>query len=168
MNSVKQVVKQFKKTDTWVKYLLGFCVFSLLISIFWPRSGSGGVNLVPVPGTSYYRAVFEGFSPDDKINKALKENKPCFAAFVAPWCGHCKKLKPEWKKFEDGYKGTDCNVLSVDCTLHKELGKKHNVSGYPTIKYLPNGLDNTSDAVDYDGKRTLQGFSSFLDKYQKV
>jgi protein disulfide-isomerase-like protein len=158
-------MKQFKSMDNWIKYLLGVCVLLLLGSMFWPRRHSVGVKLMPVPGSSYYRAVFEGFSSDDKVKQAMSNGKPAFVAFVAPWCGYCKKLKPNWSQFERGYSGKNCNVLSVDCTQYKEIGKKHGVTGYPTIKYLPNGLSNPDGAVDYKGDRAPAAFNSFISQY---
>jgi protein disulfide-isomerase-like protein len=166
--SFEKLIASFKKMDKRVKYLIGAGVVLLLLAMFFPRSRSVGVKLVPVPGSSYYQAVFEGFSSDDKIESALSDNKPAFVAFVADWCGYCKKVKPQWQEFENNYKGNSVNVLSVECTKYKELGKKHEVSGYPTIKYLPNGLNNSSGGVDYEGERTPEGFSSFLSKYAKV
>lgn len=165
MKAMKKFMKQFQSLDTWVQYLLGTCVLLLLISLFWPSKPSIGVRLVPVQGSPYYKAVLEGFSGDDKVKQALSNGKPAFVAFVADWCGYCKKLKPHWNQFEGSYKGTDCNVVSVECTKHKDLGKKHGVTGFPTIKYCPNGLADPSGAVDYKGERTHKGFSSFLSQY---
>ena len=170
MTSVQKFMTSFKKMDKWVKYLLGVCVVLLLFSMLWPRNNSMGIKLVPVPGSSYYQAVFEGFSSDDKVNSSKANNKPTMAFFYAPWCGYCKKSAPAWSSFEEGYTGDDVNIVSIDCTKdeNKEVAKKHGVTGYPTIKYLPNGLANPSGAVDFSGERTPQGFSSFLSKYQKV
>ena len=165
MKTMKKIMKPFQSLDTWVQYLLGACVLMLLVSLFWPRKSSISVRLVPVPGSPYYKAVLEGFSDDDKIKEVLSNGKPAFVAFVADWCGYCKKLKPNWEEFERSYKGTDCNVVCVECTKYKDLAKKHNISGFPTIKYLPKGLGDPSDAVDYKGERTPQGFSSFLSQY---
>ena len=165
MKSFEKLMASFKKMDNQFKYLISAGVVLLLIAMFFPRSKKLGVKLVPVSGSSYYQAVFEGFSSDDKIKSALEDNKPGFVAFVADWCGYCKKLKPQWHEFENNYNGNSVNVLSVECTKYKDLGKKHDVSGYPTIKYLPNGLNDSSGAIDYEGERTPDGFSSFLSKY---
>ena len=165
MKAMKNFMKEFRSLNIWVQYLLGVCVLLILISLFWPRKPSIDVRLVPVKGSPYFKAVLEGFSDDDKVQQALSDGKPAFVAFVADWCGYCKKLKPEWKQFEEDYKGNDCNVVSVECTKYKDLGKKHNVSGYPTIKYLPNGLNDPNGAIDYKGERTEQGFLSFLSQH---
>jgi thiol-disulfide isomerase/thioredoxin len=168
MNYFEKLIAYFKKMDKKVQYLIGACVVLLIISMFYPRSRSVGVKLVPVPGSSYYQAVFEGFSSDDKITLALSDNKPAFVAFVADWCGYCKKLKPQWLDFEKNYSGNSVNVLSIECTKYKDIAKKYNISGYPTIKYLPYGLNNSSSAVDYEGERTPEGFTSFLSKHAKA
>lgn len=69
----------------------------------------------------------------DKENfEELTLGKKAFVAFKVPWCGHCKKLKKEWEKLADR---TDILIGEVDCTKEEGLCNKHNVKGYPTIKY---------------------------------
>lgn len=58
--------------------------------------------------------------------------KKALVAFKAPWCGHCKKLKPEWDKLADA---VEVVIAEVDCTKEQSLCQKHGVQGYPTIKY---------------------------------
>lgn len=170
MNSVQKFMTSFKKMDDWVKYLLGICIALLLFSMFYPRNNSIGIKLVPVTGSSYYQAVFEGFSSDDKVKSSKENNKPTMAFFYAPWCGYCKKSKKDWSSFEDSYNSPDFNIVSIDCTKdeNKEVAKTHGVTGYPTIKYLPNGLANSAGSIDFKGERTPDGFSSFLSKYHKL
>ena len=39
--------------------------------------------------------------------------------FYAPWCGHCKKAKPEFEKAADELKDVENKALAaVDCTKH--------------------------------------------------
>ena len=167
MNSFEKLVQSFKKIDKQYKYLILICLILLFIALFYPKRHGFGVKLVPVTGSSYYQAVFEGFSSDDKVKKALENNKPSFVAFVTEWCGYCKNLKPIWQKFEDEYKGEDINVLSIDCDKYKELAKKYNIKGYPTIKYIPNGLNNPTDSVDYSGDKKKEEFFSFINNKLK-
>ena len=49
--------------------------------------------------------------------------------FYAPWCGHCKKAKPEFEKAAEELK-TETNkaLAAVDCTQH--IGTYHNTTVY--------------------------------------
>jgi thiol-disulfide isomerase/thioredoxin len=171
MKPSENLMTYFKKMDKRFKYLIVVCVVVLLISLFYPKSKSVSVKLVPVSGSSYYQAVFEGFSSVDEVANALSNNKPVFVAFVTSWCGYCKALKPIWDEFEKNIKKNkkfdNINVLMIDCDKNKKLSQKHNISGYPTIKYLPNGLNDPSGSIDYDGAQTPEEFNKFLSKYQK-
>ena len=154
MNSVKKVMTSFNKMDKWVKYVLIVCVVLIIFSMLWPYSNFMGVKL-----NSYNQPFFEGFSKDD--------NKPTMVFFYAPWCGYCKKTKPDWEKFEKKHKNNDINIISINCTLdeNKEIAKLHGVTGYPTIKYCPNGLSSTAGVIEFDDERTDTGFFSFLSKH---
>jgi protein disulfide-isomerase-like protein len=56
--------------------------------------------------------------------------------FYAPWCGHCKKLAPEYEAAARALKKskTAATLAAVDCDAHKSLCDAHGVSGFPTIK----------------------------------
>lgn len=74
--------------------------------------------------------------------------------FFAPWCGHCKKLAPEFAKAATSLKAThpDIKLASMDCTVETETCKKMGVSGYPTVKFFMNG-----SPIDFTGDRTAEG-----------
>jgi len=81
--------------------------------------------------------------------------------FFAPWCGHCKKLAPEYAKAATTLKNDKPPIplASVDCIANSGTCSKHGVSGYPTMKIFRNGV-----ASDYGGPREADGIVSFLRK----
>ena len=84
--------------------------------------------------------------------------KTVFVKFFAPWCGHCKKMKPDWDKLMKEFEGSS-NILvaDVDCIgSGKSKCEEVGVRGYPTIKY-----GDPDDLQDYKGGRTFSDLSTF-------
>ncbi|XP_075891788.1 protein disulfide-isomerase [Nelusetta ayraudi] len=91
---------------------------------------------------------------------AFDSSKNVFVEFYAPWCGHCKQLTPIWEKLGEKYKdNADIIVAKMDSTANEiETVKVHS---FPTLKFFPAGDENK--VIDYNGERTLEGFSKFLE-----
>ncbi|MFS7921892.1 putative protein disulfide-isomerase [Helianthus anomalus] len=77
--------------------------------------------------------------------------------FFAPWCGHCKKLAPEWKKVAKNLQGK-VKLGHVNCDDEKSLMSRYKVQGFPTI--LVFGADKESP-ITYEGARTASAIESF-------
>jgi protein disulfide-isomerase A1 len=90
---------------------------------------------------------------------AMDEEKDVLVEFYAPWCGHCKELAPVWEELGEKYKEHESVVIAkIDATANELVDV--NVQGFPTIKLFKK---ETNEVVDFDGKRTMEGFVKFLE-----
>jgi len=68
-------------------------------------------------------------------------------------------MKPAWDQLGDEFASSSSVIVGdVDCTVHQDLCSKHEVRGYPTIKYFKQGEDPES----YNGGRDFESLKSFV------
>ena len=66
---------------------------------------------------------------------------------IAPWCGHCKNLAPEWAKAATALKGI-VKLGALDADAHGQFAGQYGIKGFPTIKVF--GTDKNKP-TDYQG-----------------
>jgi len=95
------------------------------------------------------------------FDEVVNNNDLVVVEFYAPWCGHCKKLTPEWGQAATRLLKNDPPVLlaKVDCTVETELQSRFDVKGYPTIKIFRRGTPS-----EYSGPRVADGIVSYVEK----
>ncbi|KAK6188932.1 hypothetical protein SNE40_005006 [Patella caerulea] len=99
------------------------------------------------------------FTDSDFATKAA-EHDLMLIEFYAPWCGHCKKLAPEYEKAATALKSGEYPVAlaKVDCTAETEICGKYSVSGYPTLKIFRGG----EFSEEYNGPREANGIVKLM------
>lgn len=151
------MLKFFKKLTSNNQLLMIVCIFIILFALFWPRdrplfgaSFSGNIgNLRGRVSLEAYETLDEGFE-----QKSL-------ALFYAPWCPHCKSIMGDWDDAAEK-NSSDVRMVKINCDEHEDLAKKHGISGFPTIKFLPLGLNNPKNAIEYKGERKGEAFLAFI------
>jgi len=88
-----------------------------------------------------------------------------FIKFYAPWCGHCKKMAPDWERLTEEFAGHETILIAEsDCIGDGEaLCNEVGVTGFPTLKF-----GDPFDLEDYEGPREYKELSAFAKQMKPV
>lgn len=113
--------------------------------------------LFTAPNVAARSAVLE--LGDADFDYLAAEHETMLVKFYAPWCGHCKKLAPDFELAATRLKGVVA-LAKVDCTSHSQTCSRFGVTGYPSLKIFRNGEESSA----YDGPRTAEGIVKYMKK----
>ena len=116
-----------------------------------------------------YFALYDLGTPVTMLNansfdKVVKKSPvPVMTEFFAPWCGHCKNLKPIYEAV--ARKSKCIKMAAIDCDEHKGTCGQYGVEGFPTLKLWKTVYKNGKKkrfSVDYKGERTEKAIGEFI------
>jgi len=128
-----------------------------LVDFITKKSGIKS-NIKPPPPPAV--VVLDAHTFDDVV---LNKDHDTIVAFTAPWCGHCKSLKPTYERVAvDFLPETKCIVANVDADaeVNRPIAQKYGVTSFPTIKFYPKG----GEPIAYEGGRQEADFVEFLNE----
>ncbi|KAL6868178.1 hypothetical protein ACP4OV_015023 [Aristida adscensionis] len=141
------------RTRVWISLLLALAV----------ASASAGAEDAAVPAGEAAEAVLT--LDADTFDDAVAKHPFMVVEFYAPWCGHCKKLAPEYEKAAQSLSKHDPPIVlaKVDANDDKNrpLATKYEIQGFPTLKIFRNQGKNIQE---YKGPREADGIVDYLKK----
>jgi protein disulfide-isomerase A1 len=90
----------------------------------------------------------------------LDETKDVLLEVYAPWCGHCKKLEPEYNRLGEVLRNIPSLVFSkMDGTKNEHALVQ--IKGFPTILFFPAGNKSKEPPLSVDMDRTVESCRYF-------
>ncbi|XP_072513551.1 protein disulfide-isomerase A4 isoform X2 [Salminus brasiliensis] len=120
------------------------------------------VKSQPIPKNKGPVKVVVGKTFDDIV---LDTKKDVLIEFYAPWCGHCKKLEPDYLALGKKYKNEKNLVIAkMDATANDVPHDSYKVEGFPTIYFAPS--NNKQNPIKFEGgERNVESFSKFIEEH---
>eukprot|EP00183_Erythrolobus_madagascarensis_P004319 CAMPEP_0185857626 /NCGR_PEP_ID=MMETSP1354-20130828/29597_1 /TAXON_ID=708628 /ORGANISM="Erythrolobus madagascarensis, Strain CCMP3276" /LENGTH=487 /DNA_ID=CAMNT_0028559897 /DNA_START=58 /DNA_END=1521 /DNA_ORIENTATION=+ len=79
---------------------------------------------------------------------------------MAPWCGHCKKLKPTWEKIAGDLAADESVVIAMMDATENDAPVEVKAKGFPTVHFYPAGEDQKP--IAYSGDRSEEDIVKFI------
>lgn len=91
--------------------------------------GIDSVSVLSCLSFFHYKSLAKLLKKEDK--------KGIMIMFYAPWCGYCKKLKPDYSAAATELKGQAIiAAIDVNRPENSVVRKQYNISGFPTLLYF--------------------------------
>jgi len=126
--------------------LMAIVVGAYLALVGLSRAGLAPVKLGPAPQSPLSsEAIAWHASYEQAVEQARREGKPMILDFYTVWCVYCKKLdKDVFSNRDVAAEAARFVAVKIDGDARKDLARKYNVVGYPTVILI--GSDGSESA----------------------
>lgn len=121
----------------------------------------GAVLVVVVLGALYY---YTREKQSLIVTKSGEPNKGTILLVHSPHCGHCKAMMNDWREFKAA-NADKVVIKEIDGSTNQKATQSLGVRGFPTILWLPGGLNTSEGAVVYQGDRSSADIEKFARKH---
>ncbi|KAL2653309.1 hypothetical protein R1flu_021437 [Riccia fluitans] len=96
----------------------------------------------------------------DTLPAAIAKHNMIFVEFYAPWCGHCKRLAPEFERAAQLLAETSSYVklAKIDADKYKSVTSKYDIQGFPTLRLFVDGIPEP----EYEGPRSTDALVAYV------
>lgn len=89
-------------------------------------------------------SYFMGDNSSERAKTAVGVPTADLVLIYAPWCGHCKKMLPDYERVIADYHGKKINgytlnILKYNAEVDKLEAEKRDVKGFPSLFFEQNG-----------------------------
>jgi len=114
-------------------------------------------------GSQKRKTAFKTVTGSEFDDLVLNNPQVVLVAFTAPWCGHCKRLEPEFKQAGKALAGEEVLLAWVNAEEERGLSSTYGVQGFPTIKLFRGGTGKTpQDGHDFMYERTAPSITAAI------
>lgn len=103
----------------------------------------------------------------DNFDAIVDGTRNVFVKFEASWCGPCKRMAPIMDKVAaESFPNLDGETIlaAIDADAESEIGDRFEIEAFPTVKLFLKGR-NPEDAVEFQGDRTAEKITEFINTY---
>lgn len=86
--------------------------------------------------------------------------KDVFVKFYAPWCGHCKHMKPDYEALAHYFAPLKDKILIAEIDATENDAPGFQIKGFPTLIFFP--ANHKDEPITYSSARTVDSMREFI------
>lgn len=125
-----------------------------------PPKNVAYTNPPSTPMDESWKALTVVHLNDKNFREVVSQADFVLVMFYAPWCPHCKKMRPDFVKAAEelSSEGLSVRMAFLNCLENPEVADEYGIVGFPTVKLFRKG----KVVSEYNGSRTIEDIKGFV------